>query len=132
MQQTVQPLTHPQLQTMLPSVPSLSSIPISDDDDLAQLGVTQQPVAGSSTRGEFAIENIVKSEHLKFLPKFAASGEQSVQSSQNVEVVNLPPEGFGSIVYIPKKSMNSQHLCWYDPPKKESTPKDRILGYLWP
>ena len=74
MQQTVQPLTHPQPQTTLPSVPSLSSIPILDDDDLAQLGMTQQPIAGSSTQGEFAIENIVKLKHLKFLPKFAASG----------------------------------------------------------
>ena len=123
MQQTVQPLTHPQPQTMLPSVPSLSSIPILDDDDLAQLGVTQQPVAGSSTRGEFAIENIVKSEHLKFLPKFAASGEQSVQSSQNVEVVNLPPEGSSSIVYIPKKVNEQSTLVLVPPTQKRINTK---------
>ena len=118
MQQTVQPLTHPQPQTTLPSVPSLSLIPILDDDDLAQLGMTQQPIVGSSTRGEFAIENIVKSEHLKFLPKFAASGEQSVQSSQNVEVVNRPPEGSGSIVYIPKK-VNEQSMLVLVPPTQK-------------
>ena len=132
MQQVIQPQTHPQPHAILPSVPSLSSIPILDDDDLTQLDITQQPIAGSSTqgsgRGEYVVENIMKAEHMKFLPKFAMSSKQSKQSAWSVDVVNLLPEGAGSIIYIPKKVNEQSTLVLVPPIQKRVNTKRSIPG----
>ena len=68
-----------------------------DDDDLTQLDLTVQPMAGtstgtvqSSTKGPFAIENLIKSEHLKYLPKYQNVVMPEDTQEGVVEVVNLP------------------------------------------
>ena len=125
---------------LLPTVPSLSNIPLLDDVTLdldLTADVTPEPVPGTSAgpamRGQLAIENIVKPEHLKFLPKFAAKKEggeddtgnlpEEVQISETVDVYNLPPEGSSNIIYLPTKVHEKKLLLRVAPTQKRVSNK---------
>ena len=129
-QQTYQ--VAPQAPAPLPTMPTISSIsiPTLDDDDLAQLDLTVQPMAGtstgtvqSSTKGPFAIENLIKSEHLKYLPKYQNVVMPEDTQEGVVEVVNLPPEGSSNIVYIPKRVNEKSTLVLVPPTQKRVNTK---------
>ena len=127
----------PQPPPALPTMPTISSvsIPTLDDDDLAQLDLTVQPIAGTSTgitggsggqmtsRGPYAIENLIKSEHLKHLPKYQNVVLPEDTQESVVEVVNLPPEGSSNIVYIPKRVNEKSTLVLVPPTKKRINTK---------
>ena len=75
--------TQPQVQQLLTPVPAMPSIPEIDLTDLEGLDVPPQPETSTGTsRGAFALENVVKQEHLKFLPKFAVKPEQTETTGQ--------------------------------------------------
>ena len=103
---------------LLPSIPSLSNIaglPILDDATLQQLMTPVEPVAGTSSqsRTSFAVEKMMKPEHLKFLPKYSniAIKKEPMKGDEEV-VVEVPeeqqfgmtPESALNVIYIPKKS----------------------------
>ena len=118
--------TQPQVQQLVTQVPAMPSIPEIDLTDLEGLDVPPQPETSTGTsRGAFALENIVKQEHLKFLPKFAVKPEQTETTEQEaagesskVEVINLPPEGSENIIYIPKKVGKKSALVLVPPTQK--------------
>ena len=81
----------------------------------------------SETRtNPFSVTNVVKPEHLKFLPKFANIAmkkepqEEQTEAAgpEEVEIVNLPPEGSGNIVYIPKQVGEKKALVLVPPKQK--------------
>ena len=107
-----------QLMSLLPSIPSLSNIvglPTLDDAALQQLTNPVEPVAGTSfqSRTSFAVEKMMKPEHLKFLPKYSSTGLKKEPEKGEEEVVmdvseepqlGVIPESASNVIYIPKKS----------------------------
>ena len=103
---------------LLPSIPSLSNIaglPILDDATLQQLTTPVEPVAGTSSqsRTSFAVEKMMKPEHLKFLPKYSNIAVKKEPTKGDEEVVvevpeeqqfGMIPESASNVIYIPKKS----------------------------
>ena len=103
---------------LLPSIPSLSNIPglpILDDATLQQLTEPVEPVAGTSslTRTPYAVEKMMRPEHLKLLPKYSniAIKKEPMKGDEEV-VVEVPkeqqlgmiPETVSNVIYTPKKS----------------------------
>ena len=103
---------------LLPSIPSLSNIPglpILDDATLQQLTEPVDPVAGTSslTRTPYAVEKIMRPEHLKLLPKYSNIAVKKEPTKGDEEVVvevpeeqqlGMIPETASNVIYIPKKS----------------------------
>ena len=55
----------------------------------------------------FRLENVIKPEHLQFLPKYGAVGVKkepatTEESEPQVEVINLPPQDASNIVFVPR------------------------------
>ena len=105
--------------SLLPSIPSLSNIPglpILDDATLQQLTNPVEPIAGTSSqsRTSFAVEKMMKPEHLKFLPKYSSIGvkkepekgeeEETVMEVSEEQQLGVIPESASNVIYIPKKS----------------------------
>ena len=104
--------------SLLPSIPSLSNIaglPILDDAALQQLTNPVEPVAGTSSqsRTSFAVEEMMKPELLKFLPKYSSTGmkkepekgeEEVVMDVSEEQQLGVIPESASNVIYIPKKS----------------------------
>ena len=123
-----------QVQQLLTTDPTGSNMPEIDLTDLEGLELPTQSDTGASTsRGPYAIENLVKPENWKFLPKFALKTEKGettaeeegvaeVESSK-VEVINLPPQGSENIVYIPKKVDKKSALVLVPPTQKRVSSK---------
>ena len=121
----------PLAQGLLPTIPSFSNIPGLPEleaDVLQQFTQPADPAASTSeTRtNPFSVTNVVKPEHLKFLPKFANIAvkkepqEEQTEAAgpEEVEIVNLPPEGSGNIVYIPKQVGEKKALVLVPPKQK--------------
>ena len=103
---------------LLPSIPSLSNIPglpILDDATLQQLTKPVEPVAGTSslTRTPYAVEKMMRPEHLKLLPKYSNIAVKKEPTKGDEEVVvevpeeqqlGMIPETASNVIYIPKKS----------------------------
>ena len=103
---------------LLPSIPSLSNIPglpILDDATLQQLTEPVEPVAGMSslTRTPYAVEKMMRPEHLKLLPKYSnivvkkeptKGDEEVVVEVPEEQQLGMIPETVSNLVYIPKKS----------------------------
>ena len=103
---------------LLPSIPSLSNIPglpILDDATLQQLTEPVDPVAGTSslTRTPYAVEKMMRPEHLKLLPKYSNIAVKKEPTKGDEEVVvevpeeqqlGMIPETASNVIYIPKKS----------------------------
>ena len=118
-------------QGLLPTIPSFSNIPGLPEleaDVLQQFTQPADPAASTSeTRtNPFSVTNVVKPEHLKFLLKFAnitvkkEPQEEQTEAAgpEEVEIVNLPPEGSGNIVYIPKQVGEKKALVLVPPKQK--------------
>ena len=120
-------------QGLLPSLPSFSNIttlPELDPDAIQQWTQPVDPVASTSEArtGPFSVTNVVKAEHLKYLPKFAniavkkepkeAETQDIAQATEDIEIVNLPPEGSSNIVYIPKQVGEKKALVLILPKQK--------------
>ena len=120
-------------QGLLPSLPSFSNIttlPELDPDAIQQWMQPVDPVASTSEArtGPFSVTNVVKAEHLKYLPKFAniavkkepkeAETQDIAQVTEDIEIVNLPPEGSSNIVYIPKQVGEKKALVLVPPKQK--------------
>ena len=121
----------PLAQGLLPTIPSFSNIPGLPEleaDVLQQFTQTADPAASTSeTRtNPFSVTNVVKPEHLKFVPKFANIAvkkepqEEQTEAAgpEEVEIVNLPPEGSGNIVYI-RKQVGEKKALVLVPPKQK-------------
>ena len=102
---------------LLPSIPSLSNIPglpILDDATLQQLTEPVDPVAGTSslTRTPYAVEKMMRPEHLKLLPKYSniaikkepTKGDEVVVEVPEEQQLGMIPETASNVIYIPKKS----------------------------
>ena len=104
---------------LLPSIPSLSNIaglPILDDATLQQLTNPVEPVAGTSSqsRTSFAVEKMMKPEHLKFLSKYSTTGvkkepekgleEETIMEVSEEQQLGVIPESASNVIYILKKS----------------------------
>ena len=104
--------------SLLLSIPSLLNIPglpILDDATLQQLTEPVEPVVGMSslTRTPYAVEKMMRPEHLKLLPKYSniAVKKEPMKGDEEV-VVEVPeeqqlgmiPETVSNVIYIPKKS----------------------------
>ena len=120
-------------QGLLPSIPSFSNIttlPELDPDAIQQWTQPVDPVASTSEArtNPFSVTNVVKPEHLKFLPKFAniavkkevtqVETQDTSQPTDDVEIVNLPPQGSSNIVYIPKQVGEKKALVLVPPKQK--------------
>ena len=118
----------PLAQGLLPMIPSFSNIPGLPEleaDVLQQFTQPADPAASTSeTRtNPFSVTNVVKPEHLKFLPKFAnitvkkepQEEQTKAAGPEEVKIVNLPPEGSGNIVYIPKQVGEKKALVLVPP-----------------
>ena len=106
--------------SLLPSIPSLSNIVglrILDDATLQQLTNPVEPIAGTSSqsRTSFAVKQMMKPEHLKFLPKYSSKGlkkepekgeeeEQTIMEVSEEQQLGVIPESTSNVIYIPKKS----------------------------
>ena len=104
--------------SLLPSIPSLSYIPglsILDNATLQQLTNPVEPIAGTSSqsRTSFAVEKMMKPEHLKFLPKYLTIGvkkepekgeEEDVMEVSEEQQLGVILESALNVIYIPKKS----------------------------
>ena len=118
----------PPVQQLLTTVGTGSNMPEIDLTDLEGFDLTSQTDTGAGTsKGKYAVENIVKPEHWKFLPKFALKPEQTETAapegevegeSSKVEVINLPPQGLENIVYIPKNVGKKSALVLVPPTQK--------------
>ena len=110
--------SQPQQQSSsLPTIPSLSNIPglpiLDDVIQFKDLTVPDQPTGIPSTSSQssnpFRLENVIKPEHLQYLPKYAAAGvkkepattSEEITSQPQVEVINLPPQEASNIVFVP-------------------------------
>ena len=107
-----------QLMSLLPSIPLLSNIvglPILDDTTLQQLTNPVESIActSSQSRTSFAVEKMMKPEHLKFLPKYSSIGlkkepekgeEETVMEVSEEQQLGVIPESASNLIYIPKKS----------------------------
>ena len=126
----------PLAQGLLPTIPSFSNIPGLPEleaDVLQQFTQPADPAASTSeTRtNPFSVTNVVKPEHLKFLLKFAnitvkkEPQEEQTEAAgpEEVEIVNLPPEGSGNIVYIPKQVGEKKALVLVPPKQKRALNK---------
>ena len=114
----------------LPSIPSLSNIsgmPILDDViPFEDLTIPDQPtVVPSTSSSPFSIKNVIKPEHLQYLPKYAAAAVKKepatsaeITGESSVEIINLPPEGASNIVFIPKKVKEKTALVLMPPTQK--------------
>ena len=120
-------------QGLLPSIPSFSNIttlPELDPDAIQQWTQPVDPVASTSEArtNPFSVTNVVKPEHLKFLLKFAnivvkkevtqVETQDTSQPTDDVEIVNLPPQGLSNIVYIPKQVGEKKALVLVPPKQK--------------
>ena len=128
--------------SLLPSIPSLSNIvglPILDDATLQQLTNPVEPIVGTSSqsRTSFAVEKMMKPEHLKFLPKYSSIGlkkepekgeEEGVMEVSEEQQLGVIPESASNVIYIPKKSA----LVLVPPTQKRVLSKHSNPGTLVP
>ncbi|MCG8621250.1 MAG: hypothetical protein MJE68_04495, partial [Proteobacteria bacterium] len=122
-------------QSSLPAIPSLSNLPGIFDPGLDVFEIHDQPLQSEAqpVRNPMAVENLLKKDSWKFLPKFAAKQEpvettqevgggaeeqQQVQQQESVEILTLPPQGSSNIVYVPKKVNEKTALVLVPPPEK--------------
>ena len=132
--------SQPQQQSSsLPMVPSLSNIPglpiLDDVIQFEDLTVPDQPTGIPSTSSQssnpFRLENVIRPEHLQYLPKYAAAGvkkepattSEEITSQPQVEVINLPPQEASNIVFVPRKVKDKTALVLMPPTQKRTLNK---------
>ena len=122
----------------LPAMPSLSNLPGIFDPALDVFEIADQPlqIEAEPVRNRMAVENLIKKDSWKFLPKYSGKKEpvetatqefgdapevqQQVQQQESVEVMTLPPQGSANIVYVPKK-VNEKTALVLVPPREKVT-----------